>query len=60
MDQQHFPTHIVAAGAAMSPYWLHNLSDVATTALPILGCGWLLIQAAVYLYDTFRKKPVIK
>jgi len=44
----------------MSPYWLHNLSDVATTALPILGCGWLLIQAAVYLYDTFRKKPVIK
>lgn len=50
-------THIVALGALVSPLWLHTLSDAATTALPILGCGWLLIQASVYLYTTFWKKP---
>jgi hypothetical protein len=50
-------THVVAVGAIVSPLWLHTLSDAATVALPILGCGWLLIQAAVYIYETFFKKP---
>jgi len=50
-------THAVAAVAAASPYWLHNLSDSAQIALPILGCGWLLLQAGVYLYTSFWKKP---
>jgi hypothetical protein len=50
-------THLIAAGAAVSPYWLNHLSELSQTALPILGCGWLLIQAAVYLYKTFYRKP---
>lgn len=54
MEQEHLPTHIVATGAATSPYWLHNLSDTATTVLPILGVLWLLIQAGVYIHDTYR------
>jgi hypothetical protein len=51
-------THIVAVGAAVSPYWLHTLSDTSQTLLPILGVGWLLIQAGVYLYTTFWKADV--
>lgn len=54
------PTHLIAIGAAVSPYWLHHLSELSTTALPILGCGWLIIQASVYLYDTFIKKTKLK
>lgn len=51
-------THLVATGAIVSPMWLDHLSGLAATALPILGCLWLLIQAAVYLYQTFWKaKP---
>lgn len=59
MDQ-HLPTNIVATGAALSPYWLHNLSDTATTVLPILGVLWLLLQAGGYVYDTFWKKTPTK
>lgn len=53
-------THLVALGALVSPLWLHHLSDASTTALPILGAGWLIIQATVYLYKNFYLKPFWK
>lgn len=53
----HTATHIVALGASVSPLWLHHLSDASTTALPILGVAWLLLQATVYIYKTFFRKP---
>ena len=62
MEQEHLPTHIVAVGAAISPYWLHTLSDTATALLPIVGVLWLLLQAGFYLHDEYRKwkKPETK
>lgn len=53
-------THLVAVSALTSPLWLHTMSDTAQTLLPILGVGWLLIQAGVYLYTTFWKKPDVR
>lgn len=49
-------TNITAVGASTSPLWLHNMSDVATTVLPIAGLAWLLLQAGVYIYKNFIKK----
>lgn len=49
-------THITAVGAIVSPLWLHTLSDAASVALPLLGCGWLILQAALAIYKTFWKK----
>jgi hypothetical protein len=40
-------TNVIAAGAAVSPWWMPSLADVSQTAallLPILGCAWLLVQ----------------
>lgn len=40
-------SNTIAAGAAVSPWWLPSLADVSSTAallLPILGCGFLLVQ----------------
>lgn len=50
-------THLVAVSALTSPLWLHSMSDMAQTILPIAGLIWLVIQAVVYLYTTFWKKP---
>lgn len=57
MDNHDFPfTHAVAVSSATSPLWLHNVSDVASMVLPILGVGWLLLQAYVYIRDNILKK----
>jgi hypothetical protein len=53
----HAVTSATATGAAVSPLWLHNLSDLSQTLLPILGVIVLLIQGAAYLYKTFIRKP---
>lgn len=40
-------TNAIAAGAAVSPWWLPSLADVSETAgmfLPIAGLIWLIIQ----------------
>lgn len=40
-------TNAIAAGAAVSPWWLPSLADISQSAalmLPILGCAWLLVQ----------------
>jgi hypothetical protein len=40
-------TNVIAAGAAVSPWWMPSLADISQTAallLPILGCAWLLVQ----------------
>lgn len=51
-------THLIAFGGLLSPLWLHHMSDLSQTLLPILGLGWLLLQAGVYIYQTFwKKKP---
>lgn len=45
-------TGVAAAGVA-SPVWLPSLSDVSQTAsllLPVLGCGWLLVQIALKIW----------
>lgn len=58
INDHDFPfTHAVAVSSATSPLWLHSVSDVATTILPILGVGWLLLQAYVYIRNNFWKKP---
>jgi hypothetical protein len=36
------------------------MSENAQTLLPIIGVGWLLIQAGVFLWQTFRKKPDVR
>lgn len=59
MSDHDFPfTHAVALSGVSSPLWLHGASDLATTLLPILGVGWLLLQAYVYIRNNFwNKKP---
>lgn len=45
-------TNTIAAGAAVSPWWLPSLSDVSQAAallLPILGCGFLIVQIILKL-----------
>lgn len=40
-------TNVIAAGAAVSPWWMPSLADISTSAallLPILGCAWLIVQ----------------
>ncbi|WP_287339965.1 hypothetical protein [Mesorhizobium sp.] len=40
-------TNTIAAGAAVSPFWLPSLADVSQGAallLPVLGCVWLIVQ----------------
>lgn len=49
-------TNATAVASVTSPLWLHNMSDIATTVLPIAGLAWLLLQAGVYIYKTFFKK----
>lgn len=42
----------IAAGAAISPWWLPALkaaSDVAGMLLPIVGVIWLLVQMVAFL-----------
>lgn len=49
-------THTVAVGAVSSPFWLPDLATVSNYAammLPILGCGWLVVQI---LLKIFRNK----
>jgi hypothetical protein len=58
MDNHDFPfTHAVAAASVVSPMWLHSVNDVATTVLTLLGIGWLLLQAYVFIRDNIIKKP---
>ncbi|WP_167498776.1 hypothetical protein [Mesorhizobium sp. M2D.F.Ca.ET.223.01.1.1] len=40
-------TNVIAAGAAVSPWWMPSLASVSQTAallLPILGVVWLAVQ----------------
>lgn len=40
-------TNVIAAGAAVSPWWMPSLADISQNAallLPILGCAWLIVQ----------------
>jgi hypothetical protein len=40
-------TNVIAASAAVSPWWMPSLADISSNAallLPILGCAWLLVQ----------------
>ena len=40
-------TNVIAAGAAVSPWWMPSLADISQNAallLPILGVCWLTIQ----------------
>lgn len=48
-----------AVAAIMSPWWLpavHQVSDVAALALPILGAVWLVVQIAIKIHTTYWKK----
>lgn len=48
-------TDAVAYGAVTSPLWLPTLSDisqVASTMLPIFGLLWIIVQ----IYFKFREK----
>lgn len=57
MDDHDFPfTHAVAVASTVSPLWLSDVSNVATAVLPILGVGWLLLQAYVYIRNNFWKR----
>jgi len=47
-------TNAIAAGAAVSPWWLPSLADVSQTAallLPVLGCAWLIVQIVTKITD---------
>lgn len=47
MTVEKVGNNIIAAGAAVSPWWLPSLADVSQAAalmLPILGCLYLLVQ----------------
>lgn len=48
-----------AVAAIVSPWWLpavHQLSDVAALALPILGAVWLIVQIAIKIHTTYWKR----
>lgn len=54
MNNHDFPfTHAVALGSATAPLWLQDISGGAAAVLPILGVGWLLLQAFVYIRNNF-------
>lgn len=60
MTKTEIATDIIAVGAIASPWWLTTLQtihDWAAWSLPILGAGWLLLQAFVLLHKTYWKKP---
>lgn len=59
INDHDFPfTHVVALASSSSSIWLHNVNDVATTILTVLGIGWLLLQAYVFIRNNFWKpKP---
>jgi hypothetical protein len=45
---------VIAAGAAVSPWWMPSLADISQNAallLPILGCAWLIVQIITKLID---------
>jgi hypothetical protein len=49
--------HAVTFAGLSSPLWLHYLSDISQTILPIIGLGYWVYKATMYLYTSFRKKP---
>lgn len=47
-----------ASLAVVSPWWLptvNQFSQAAATALPILGCTWMIIQIVGYFLKKDRK-----
>lgn len=51
-------TNAGAGAAVVSPLWLPTLHDISAGAswlLPVLGCGWLLMQIAFKLKDRYSK-----
>lgn len=47
-------TNAIAAGAAVSPWWLPSIGDISSGAallLPILGCAWLIVQIIAKITD---------
>jgi hypothetical protein len=60
MTKTEIATDIVAAAAIASPWWLKTLQvvhDGAAFALPILGAGWLLLQAFTHIRKHYWKRP---
>lgn len=55
MDTPTPVTNLVATASGLSPLWLNDLSGYAATALPILGCAWLLLQGGFFLYGIYKK-----
>ena len=49
-------TDVVAIGAMTSPFWLHEMSGLATDLLPIAGVLWLVVQIGVKIHTTYWKK----
>lgn len=39
----------------MSPLWLTHMSQISQEWLPILGAGWLVLQASVFAYKNVLK-----
>lgn len=49
--RQHPITNLIAAGATTEPMWhtyLDNVSDIASSLLPILGVAWLVMQMIAF------------
>lgn len=48
------------AGVAVASYWwlpsLETVSQQAALWLPILGAGWLILQALVFVWKFFKGK----
>ncbi|HXP66434.1 MAG TPA: hypothetical protein VN815_13235 [Steroidobacteraceae bacterium] len=49
-------TDTIAVGAISSPLWLHQISGIASDALPLLGFIWLAVQIGVKIHTTYWKK----
>lgn len=55
--RDHVTNTTIAAGAAVSPWWLPSLADVSQGAamlLPVLGCTYLILQ--IITWATNRDK----
>jgi hypothetical protein len=56
MTHGEIVTDTGAVAAIVSPWWLpavHQISDVAALALPILGAVWLIVQIAIKIHTTY-------
>lgn len=49
-------TDTIAVGAIASPFWLHQLSGIASDLLPWFGILWLVVQVGVKIHTTYLRK----